>query len=74
MERSVAALPAGHRVVSDIESIENSRMVIEHIVDRACIGRCFSYDNYEPPSALFRVRAAPGNSIVYVADTGRSGR
>jgi hypothetical protein len=73
VERLVAALPAGHRVVSDIQPIENSRMVIEHIVDRACIGRCFSYDNYEPPSALFRVRAAPGNSIVYVADTGESG-
>ena len=73
VERSVAALPAGHRVVSDIQPIENSRMVIEHIVDRACIGRCFSYDNYEPPSALFRVRAAPGNSIVYVADAGEAG-
>jgi hypothetical protein len=73
VERSVAALPAGHRVVSDVQSIENSRIVIEHIVDRACIGRCFSYDNYEPPSALFRVRAAAGNSIVYVADTGESG-
>ncbi len=73
VERSVAALPAGHRVVSDIQPMENSRMVIEHIVDRACIGRCFSYDNYEPPSALFRVRAAPGNSIVYVADTDEAG-
>ena len=70
VERSLAALPAGHRVVSDIELGENSRVVIEHIVDRACIGRCFSYDNYEPPSGLFRVRAAPGNSIVYVADKG----
>jgi hypothetical protein len=73
VERSVAALPDGHRVVSDIEADENSRIVIEHIVDRACIGRCFSYDNYEPPSAVFRVRAAPGNSIVYVADTGEAG-
>jgi hypothetical protein len=73
VERSVAALPAGHRVVSDIQPMENSRMVIEHIVDRACIERCFSYDNYEPPSALFRVRAAPGNSIVYVADAGEAG-
>jgi hypothetical protein len=72
VERSLAALPAERRVVSDVELGENSRMVIEHIVDRACIGRCFSYDNYEPPSGLFRVRAAPGNSIVYVADKGGS--
>lgn len=73
VERAVAALPAGHRVVSDIESGEDSRVSIEHIVDRACIGRCFSYDNYEPPSGVFRVRAARGNSIVYVADTGEPG-
>lgn len=63
VERSVAALPAGHRVVEDIDA-GDSRVVIEHIVDRACIGRCFSYDNYEPGTGQFRVRAAPGNSIV----------
>lgn len=68
VERTLAGLPAGHRVVSDIAVGEPSRMVIGHIVDRGCIGRCFSYDNYEPPSELFRVRAAPGNSIVYVPD------
>lgn len=68
VEQSLAALPAGHRVVNDIAASEASRIGIGHIVDRACIGRCFSYDNYEPPSGLFRVRAAPGNSIVYVAD------
>lgn len=72
VERSVAALPPGHRVVSDLQAMENSRMVIEHIVDRACIGRCFSYDNYEAPSGQFRVRATPGNSIVYVEEKGKS--
>ena len=39
-------------------------MLIQHIIDRACIGRCFSYGNYEPGSALFRVRASPGNPYV----------
>jgi hypothetical protein len=39
-------------------------VVIEHIVDRACIGRCFSYDDYEPATGQFRVHAAPGNSIA----------
>jgi hypothetical protein len=63
VEGAVAALPAGHRVVEDIDA-EDSRVVIEHIVDRACIRRCFSYDNYEPATGQFRVRAAPGNSIV----------
>jgi len=64
VERSVAALPAGHRVVGDIDSGKESRVSIEHIVDRACVGRCFSYENYEPSTGQFRVRAAPGNSIV----------
>jgi hypothetical protein len=63
VERAVAALPAGRRVVEDIDA-GDSRVEIEHIVDRACIGRCFSYDNYEPGTGQFRVRAAPGNSIV----------
>jgi hypothetical protein len=35
-----------------------------HIVDRACIGRCFSYDNFEPSTGQFRVRANPGNPFV----------
>jgi len=69
VERSVAALPAGHRVVGDIDS-GASRVVTEHIVDRACIGRCFSYENYEPGTGQFRVRATPGNSIVDASEVG----
>ncbi len=41
-----------------------SRILIQHILDRACIGYCFSYGNYEPSTALFRVRATPGNPYV----------
>lgn len=51
-------------MVEDIDSGDGSRVVIEHIVDRACIGRCFSYDDYEPATGQFRIRASPGNSIV----------
>src|SRR5208282_5966424 len=39
----------------------DSRVLVQHIADRACIGHCFSYGNYEPASAQFRVRANPGN-------------
>jgi hypothetical protein len=35
-----------------------------HLLSRACLGHCFDYMNYEPSTALFRVRAAPGNSVV----------
>jgi hypothetical protein len=34
---------------------------VQHIADRACIGHCFSYGNYEPASAQFRVRTMPHN-------------
>ncbi|MGQ9919391.1 MAG: hypothetical protein ACUVS7_18480, partial [Bryobacteraceae bacterium] len=36
-----------------------------HLIDRACIGRCFSYANYEPSSAQFRLRSRPGSPVVF---------
>jgi hypothetical protein len=32
-----------------------------HVADRACIGHCFSYANYEPPTKQFRIRLREGN-------------
>ena len=37
---------------------------VNSIVDRACIGRCFSYGDYEPSSRQFRIRAARDNGFV----------
>jgi len=62
--RLVSALPPDQRVMATILPPRGSRVWIQHIIDRACIGRCFSYGNYEPGSALFRVRASPGNPYV----------
>jgi hypothetical protein len=73
VDRSVASLPSGHRVVGEIDFGENSRVGTEHILDRACVGRCFSYENYEPSSGAFRVRASPGNSFVEVSLSDESG-
>ncbi|HKV04259.1 MAG TPA: hypothetical protein VJO53_04030 [Candidatus Acidoferrales bacterium] len=64
VESLVSKLPANQRVMATIFPPPGSRVLIQHIVDRACIGRCFSYGNYEPGSALFRVRALPGNHFV----------
>jgi hypothetical protein len=64
LERS---LPRGSRVVSSLASPPGSRILIHHLVDRSCIGYCFSYGNYEPSSSAFRVRAEPGNPYV-IAD------
>ncbi len=63
-ENLVAQLPPGQRVLTTIYPPLGMRVFVHHIVDRACIGRCFSYDNYEPSSQQFRLRARAGNGIV----------
>jgi hypothetical protein len=60
----VSALPPNQRVMAAIFPPPGSRVLIQHIIDRACIGRCFSYGNYEPGAGLFRVRASAGNPYV----------
>ena len=60
----VSQLPPNQRVMGTILSPPDSRVLLQHILDRACIGRCWSYGNYEPSTGLFRVRAAPGNPYV----------
>ena len=42
-----------------------------HLVDRACVGNCYSYGNYEPSSGHFRLRAHPSNGFV-VAEISRA--
>ena len=49
-------LPYGTRVASTVFSPPDFRPQYEHLVDRACIGHCFLYSNYEPSTLKFRVR------------------
>jgi len=64
-EALVKDLPYGRRVTETIWAPDDSRIgFINHIVDRACIGRCFTYSNYEPSSGQFRVRVREGSPIV----------
>lgn len=65
-ERAVADLQFGVRFLGAVQRAR-IRWAAWHLLDRACIGRCFSYGNYEPYIGQFRVRASPGNRIV-VAD------
>lgn len=60
-ERLERTLPPNQRILATIKPPPSSRILIQHIADRACIGYCFSYGNYEPGSGEFRVRALPGN-------------
>jgi hypothetical protein len=65
VERMVSGLPYGRRVVETINAPDDSRLwFINHIVDRACIGKCFAYANYEPPARQFRIRVKHGSPIV----------
>jgi hypothetical protein len=64
-ESLTAALPFGTLVIPTLASQRDSRIpFVHHIVDRACIGHCFTYSNYEPPSALFHVRVNPGSPLI----------
>lgn len=59
------SLPVGTRIVGVANPPEDWRIqFVYHSIDRACIGRCFSFANYEASSLQFRVRAASGNYYV----------
>jgi hypothetical protein len=68
-ERLVARLPFGTRVIGTVWAPPDSRVsFIGHLVDRACIGHCFSYANYEPSSGQFRIRVQSGSPVVSASD------
>jgi hypothetical protein len=68
-EKLVSQLPFGTRVIETIWSPPDSRIsFIGHMVDRACIGRCFSYANYEAASGQFRIRVRQESPIVSGSD------
>ena len=61
----IASLPPGSRVLRTLQTDDDWRAeFIYHIIDRACIGRCFAYSNYEPGTKQFRVRVRPGSPVV----------
>jgi len=64
-ERLVGSLSPGTRVIVTLDAPPDSRIqFIHHTVERACIGHCFSYANYEPSSGEFRVRVREGSPVV----------
>lgn len=61
---ALSQLPQGARVLSSFQDTQSRVNPLAHAVDRACIGRCFSYGNYEPSTRQFRVRAVALNPYV----------
>ena len=64
LHEAVRTLPAGVRVVAPYSRDPARAFLYGHIVDRACIGHCFSYANYEAATTQFRVRAYGLNPMV----------
>jgi hypothetical protein len=65
VEAAVKQLPPGQRVVGFFPPKAAPRMnPLQHALDRSCIGRCFSYADYEPATLQFQVRARPDNGVV----------
>ncbi len=63
-ETIVSKLPFGTLVIPTIPAADNRSPFVGHVVDSACIQRCFTYSNYEVASQLFRVRAHPDSPIA----------
>jgi hypothetical protein len=63
MSAAVEQLPPLARVVANVDPRGRIRP-LTHAIDRVCIGRCYSYANYEPSSAAFRIRVTGQNGIV----------
>jgi hypothetical protein len=61
---AVRSIPPGERVISALCWREGRIDPSVHMVDRACVGHCFSYAAYEPSSGQFRVRALRPNPYV----------
>jgi len=64
-EKLVSGLSPGTRVIASADAPAGSRIpFVYHAIERACIGHCFSFGNYEPASGEFRVRVREGSPVV----------
>ena len=64
MDGVISQLPAGQRIVSGVDDPYLHVFGVTHMIDRVCLGRCFSYANYEPSTAQFRIRTVAENPYV----------
>jgi hypothetical protein len=64
MSEVVSQLPPGQRVISGVDDPYLRVNPLGHMIDRVCVGRCYSYANYEPSTGQFRIRAVAENPMV----------
>jgi hypothetical protein len=63
-EQITRQLPFGTRVLATIQESGDFRVGTLHVVDRACVGHCFLYSNYEASTKQFRLRVREGSPVV----------
>jgi hypothetical protein len=64
MARAVSEAPRNQRIVAPVFAPDLRVDPLGHMLDRICIGTCFSYGNYEPATLQFRVRVTGESPIV----------
>lgn len=64
MQAAIANLPPGQRVISSVQDNRLRANSVIHMIDRVCIGRCYSFANYEPSTKQFRIRIVGPTRIV----------
>jgi len=62
--RLTEQLPFGTRTLSTIFAPNDYRTIYLHIPDRACVGHCWLFSNYEPSTKQFRIRVQQGSPVV----------
>jgi len=67
VEALVRQLPPYQRVIAGMADPYVRAEPLIHMIDRVCVGRCYSYANYEPSTDQFRIRVTAPNEIV-IAD------
>jgi hypothetical protein len=65
-ESLVSRLPSQARVIDTIFPFPGSRVAALHVVERACIEKCYVYSDYEPSTKQFRIRVSQGSPIAVV--------
>lgn len=64
MHDAVASIAPGQRVISAITDNNMRVNALTHMIDRVCMGHCYSYANYEASTGQFRIRAIAPNPFV----------
>ena len=68
IQHAIRILKPGDRVIGAIDDPALRVNALAHLVDRACIAHCASYDNYEPSSGAFRIRVTGPNLFVTASE------